>query len=147
MTTEHIYSWMSVSALPIPLSWMWTKIFFICMFYIWNSQFVFACSLGANHKLQVQQESRAYLEQELQSKVGTLTKERDELLELSMQRGKLIQVSHLLYFSIIYAFYANFVLKAWSKIWHWFPLNIPLHDIIFSTQGGKSRLWCLISLL
>nr|KAG5709428.1 hypothetical protein BaRGS_029277 [Batillaria attramentaria] len=46
---------------------------------------------SASHKLQSQQDSRHTLEQDLSSKMAALTKERDELLDLAMQRGKLIQ--------------------------------------------------------
>jgi len=47
---------------------------------------------GATHKLQNQQDSRQSLEQEFNTKLTSLTKERDDLLDLAMQRGKLIQV-------------------------------------------------------
>ncbi|KAL8558524.1 hypothetical protein ACOMHN_038848 [Nucella lapillus] len=46
---------------------------------------------GATHKLQTQQERRQSVEQDFCSKLTSITKERDELLDLAMQRGKLIQ--------------------------------------------------------
>ncbi|KAK7109428.1 coiled-coil domain-containing protein 89-like [Littorina saxatilis] len=45
---------------------------------------------GAVNKLQNQADSRQNTEQELGTKLTSLTKERDELLELAMQRGKLV---------------------------------------------------------
>ena len=52
---------------------------------------------GVTNKLQNQQDSRQNLEQELNTKMSSLTKERDDLLDLAMQRGKLIQVGWTTY--------------------------------------------------
>lgn len=48
--------------------------------------------LGANYKLQNQISTRESAETEATEKIRQLTKEKDELLELAMQRGKIIQV-------------------------------------------------------
>ena len=47
---------------------------------------------GANYKLQTQIEGRKSLDVESQNKIQQLTKEKDELLDLAMQRGKIVQV-------------------------------------------------------
>ncbi|KAK3103512.1 hypothetical protein FSP39_019780 [Pinctada imbricata] len=46
---------------------------------------------AANYKLQNQIDSRKNADNESQTKIQTLTKEKDELLDLAMQRGKIIQ--------------------------------------------------------
>lgn len=46
---------------------------------------------GANYKLQNMMDSRQTVETESHSKIQQLTKEKDELLDLAMQRGKIIQ--------------------------------------------------------
>jgi hypothetical protein len=48
--------------------------------------------IGANYKLQNQIEGRKSMDAESQTKIQQLTKEKDELLDLAMQRGKIIQV-------------------------------------------------------
>ena len=48
---------------------------------------------GANYKLQNQIESRQSASAESEAKIQQLTKEKDELLDLAMSRGKIIQVS------------------------------------------------------
>ena len=50
--------------------------------------------LGANYKLQNQIESKQSASAESEAKILQLTKEKDELLELAMSRGKIIQVHH-----------------------------------------------------
>ncbi|XP_063421516.1 coiled-coil domain-containing protein 89-like isoform X2 [Mytilus trossulus] len=46
---------------------------------------------GANYKLQNQIEGRKSLDVESQHRIQQLTKEKDELLDLAMQRGKIVQ--------------------------------------------------------
>ncbi|VDI39834.1 coiled-coil domain-containing protein 89-like [Mytilus galloprovincialis] len=46
---------------------------------------------GANYKLQNQIEGRKSLDVESQQRIQQLTKEKDELLDLAMQRGKIVQ--------------------------------------------------------
>lgn len=46
---------------------------------------------GANYKLQSQIDGRKSLDAESQNKIQQLTKEKDELLDLAMQRGKIVQ--------------------------------------------------------
>ncbi|XP_048756997.1 coiled-coil domain-containing protein 89-like [Ostrea edulis] len=46
---------------------------------------------GANYKLQNQLDNKRSADQESQTKIQSLTKEKDELLDLAMQRGKIIQ--------------------------------------------------------
>ena len=48
--------------------------------------------IGANYKLQNQIEGRKSMDAESQTKIQQLTKEKDELLDLAMQRGKIVQV-------------------------------------------------------
>lgn len=49
---------------------------------------------GANYKLQNQMEDKRSADLESQTKLQSLVKEKDELLDLAMQRGKIIQVKH-----------------------------------------------------
>ena len=58
------------------------------------SHYLYVClfSAGANYKLQNQIDMRQNADSETSSKIQQLTKEKDELLELAMQRGKIIQV-------------------------------------------------------
>jgi hypothetical protein len=50
---------------------------------------------GANYKLQNQLDSKKEADLESQTRIQSLTKEKDELLDLAMQRGKIIQVCYL----------------------------------------------------
>ena len=50
---------------------------------------------GANYKLQNQIDSRQSASAEAEAKIQQLTKEKDELLDLAMSRGKIIQVWEL----------------------------------------------------
>ena len=59
---------------------------------------LFLLCTGATNKLLNQEDSRKNLEQEYHNKLGALTKERDDLLDLAMQRGKLVQVGNPLCF-------------------------------------------------
>lgn len=52
------------------------------------------CVTGTNAKLNQQLSCRQSADVEATNKIQLLTKEKDDLLELAMSRGKLIQVSH-----------------------------------------------------
>lgn len=51
---------------------------------------------GANYKMQNQMEDKRSADLESQTKLQSLVKEKDELLDLAMQRGKIIQVKHIM---------------------------------------------------
>ena len=59
---------------------------------------------GVTHKLQMLTDSKENTVTESNSKISSLTKERDELLELVMQRGKLITVYIYLFTSALNTF-------------------------------------------
>ena len=58
---------------------------------VYIDQIFFTVS-GANYKLQNQIDSRQSASAESEAKILQLTKEKDELLDLAMSRGKIIQV-------------------------------------------------------
>ena len=59
------------------------------MLHILSLKYLF---IAANYKLQSQIDGRKNADTESQTRIQSLTKEKDELLDLAMQRGKIIQV-------------------------------------------------------
>lgn len=49
--------------------------------------------IGANYKLQNQMDDKKSADLESQTRIQSLVKEKDELLDLAMTRGKIIQVN------------------------------------------------------
>ena len=67
--------------------------------FIYHDSFSFIdlSLIGANYKLQNQMDDKKSADLESQTRIQSLVKEKDELLDLAMTRGKIIQVNiHLI---------------------------------------------------
>ena len=63
--------------------------------FIYHDSFSFIdlSLIGANYKLQNQMDDKKSADLESQTRIQSLVKEKDELLDLAMTRGKIIQVN------------------------------------------------------
>lgn len=74
--------------------------------------------IAANYKLQNESDSKRNMDAETQHRIQQLTKEKDELLDLAMQRGKIVHVCKIMK-------------KKWS--------NIPNVENVVVFLGGCTR--------